>query len=76
MFSLVNFLLSTSLISFLWFYKPVRFYLMSFFFDWLYENPNVGKFLGIKYENDYDLFFRRTLQSSKHKAILVKLGRI
>ena len=59
MFSLVNFLLSTSLMSFLWFYKPVRFYLMSFFFDWLYENPNVGKFLGIKYENDYDLIFRR-----------------
>jgi hypothetical protein len=35
-------------------YKPLRFYIYSFFFPWLYEHPTISKFLGIRYEDDTD----------------------
>lgn len=49
------FLISTSI----WFYKPLRFYAISFCFDWFNENESIGKLLGIKYGNDYELYFHR-----------------
>ena len=36
-----------------------RFYIMSFFFEWLDEHESVGRLLGIKYEDDYNLVFNR-----------------
>ena len=42
-----------------WFYKPVRFYIFSLFFEWLYENEKIAKILGIKIEEDYNVYFKR-----------------
>jgi len=42
-----------------WHTKSIRFYIMSFFFDWLNEHEEIGKYLGVKYENDYELVFNR-----------------
>lgn len=33
-------------------YKPFRFYMMSFGFDWLYENPKIAHMCGIKIVDD------------------------
>lgn len=52
-------ILSLLFLLFIWVYKPLRFYIMSFFFEWLYVHEKIGKFLGIRYENDYDLYFKR-----------------
>ena len=38
-----------------WFYKPIRFHIFSYFFIFLNDNENIGKKLGIKYANDYEL---------------------
>ena len=38
----------------LWVYKPMRFYILSFFFEWLYHHKYIGRFLGISYKNDKD----------------------
>ena len=55
-----NYLVPIFLISStLWFYKPLRFYAISFFFDWFNEHESIGKFLGIKYGNDHELYFHR-----------------
>ena len=35
-----------------WIYKPLRFYLLSFLFEWLYRHQTVGKLLGIMYTKD------------------------
>ena len=34
------------------YYKPSRFYLMSFIFPWLYDHPWISKLLGIQYKDD------------------------
>ena len=52
-------ILSLLFLLFIWVYKPIRFYIMSFFFEWLYVHEKIGKFLGIRYENDYNLYFKR-----------------
>lgn len=38
-----------------WFYRPIRFYIFSYFFVFLNDNEIIGKKLGIKYANDYEL---------------------
>jgi len=49
------FLISTTI----WFIKPIRFYTISFFFDWFNEHEMIGKFFGIRYGNDNELYFNR-----------------
>lgn len=38
--------------AFCWFYKPMRWYIMSYHFPYLYENRSVAKFLGIQFMSD------------------------
>jgi hypothetical protein len=55
-----NYIISTLLISTtIWCIKPIRYYTISFFFDWFNEHETIGKFLGIKYGNDNELYFNR-----------------
>lgn len=42
-----------------WYIKSIRFNIMSFFFEWFDKHETVGKFLGIRYGNDYELIFNR-----------------
>ena len=35
-------------------YKPFRFYVLSFFFDWLFEHPKVAKLMNIKIVDDLE----------------------
>jgi hypothetical protein len=49
---------STLIVIFLitsWFYKPIRFYILSFFFDFFNNNEYVGKLFGIQYYDDFEL---------------------
>lgn len=34
------------------FYKPFRFYCLSYFFNWLYPHPKISNFFGIRYVDD------------------------
>ena len=36
----------------LFFIKSFRFYVMSYFFSWLYEHPQIAKLVGIRFEDD------------------------
>lgn len=36
----------------IWLYKPLRFYILSYFFEWLYVHKTIGRFLGIRYTDD------------------------
>ena len=39
--------------------KSIRYLILSFFVEWLNEHETIGNFLGIKYGNDYSLYFDR-----------------
>lgn len=39
-------------VSFCWFYKPMRWYIMSYHFPYLYKNKRLAKFLGIRFYSD------------------------
>jgi len=39
--------------------KQIRYLILSFFVEWLNEHEKIGKLLGIKYSNDYELNFNR-----------------
>jgi hypothetical protein len=43
---------SAIVLLFVWFYKPLRFYLLSYFFEWLFVHQTVGRLLGIRYIDD------------------------
>src|SRR5690242_6562575 len=48
-----------TIISIVWFYKPLRFYLCSFWFTQLYNYPTLAKWLDIRYEKDSDWITNR-----------------
>jgi len=56
-----------------WYYKPIRFYIFSYFFVFLNENENIGKFLGIKYANDYELNILRKDTHIYFPGIITKI---
>jgi len=46
-----------------WYFKPIRFYIFSWFFIFLNNNEKIGKLLGIKYVNDNEIsVFRKDTQ--------------
>lgn len=48
-----------TIISVIWFCKPLRFYLCSFWFTQLYNYPTLAKWLDIRYEKDSDWITNR-----------------
>lgn len=56
-----------------WVYKPTRFYILSFFFEWLYHHRYIGHLLGIRYTNDKDFKTSRNETYVYMSGLFVKL---
>jgi len=56
-----------------WFCKPIRFYIFSYFFIFLNDNENIGKYLGIKYANDYEICVLRKNTHIYFPGIITKI---
>lgn len=55
------------------FYKPFRFYCLSYFFNWLYSHPKVSNFFGIEYKNDTEWMTNRIESRVYFSGIFVEL---
>jgi hypothetical protein len=59
--SYISWIIITIMLSYI--VKPIRFYIMSFFFPWLYDHPRISQILGIRYESD--LIFETNRKETK-----------